>query len=396
MSGIQMIKAKAYLLPFMIIFGLALGLFGGLQYIFEDTVQKITKHEAEHKAREWAQYFNRNIPFLDKLIQTGIPSQEQSDVINKTVLLGDVFRFKLFTPEGRISLVSDELDFLREQGASLQAVNPKALNVYKTGFSHVEVHDGSQKVNRPDIYVEAYVPAVSSTGEVRGVLEVYVDQTASIEFIRQNFANLAFYIPLICALVFLVPACMYVGRYEKLMSDELSEYHLSEYDPSTGVYNRGAFAHKLEVIFNARMLNRQDIGIVFVAVDDFRSITEVYGLDGADKFLCHVAQILSHTVRESDLTGRHSGHEFIITLPDIDRERLDLVMDRVLTDLHVPMNFGNKFISSGFHVGAHLSTGHQAAQDALVAAEIAKVLHPIPRDEDPMNNPSFSSKNEAA
>ena len=80
--------------------------------------------------------------------------------------------------------------------------NAKALEVMRSGISKVSLNDGNGKKNRPPIYVEAYVPIVDGPGGVRGVVEVYIDQTNTASLFKTSFAALSLALALAGALAF--------------------------------------------------------------------------------------------------------------------------------------------------------------------------------------------------
>lgn len=140
------------------------------------TINRAVSTDADYKARGWAAYYIEHMPNLDALIATGSPDASQLERIAMAEKVGDVFRFKLFDRRGVMTLVSDEATYASES-ATAREHNAKAADVLRTGISNVSLNDGTAKKNRPPPYVEAYVPIVDRHGIVRGVVEVYIDQT---------------------------------------------------------------------------------------------------------------------------------------------------------------------------------------------------------------------------
>ena len=91
-------------------------------------------------------------------------------------------------------------------------------------------------------------------------------------------------------------------------------------DGLTGIANRrgceDALAHEI-----ARA-NRMGTPFTLVVadLDDFKRINDVYGHDAGDDVLREFAAVLRATLRESDLSGRWGGEEFVILLPGTDAE----------------------------------------------------------------------------
>jgi diguanylate cyclase (GGDEF)-like protein len=57
-----------------------------------------------------------------------------------------------------------------------------------------------------------------------------------------------------------------------------------------------------------------------VDLDHFKALNDVYGHERGNEALAAVGQILTAGVRASDFAGRYGGEEFILLLPETDRE----------------------------------------------------------------------------
>ena len=366
-----MSQLRAFLVPFLMVTSIMAALVTGVHYAVNASVIKSTKQEAAQKARQWIVYFSNNIPNIENLIETGDPSVKQMELIQNAVAFGDVFRFKLFRPDGTIATISDEMQFRAEKGSAWSKINKKAIAVFKTGVANISVNDGTKKPDRPDLYVEAYVRAFAPDGKVIGVLEIYVDQTASASIIKINFSKLEVLLPLLCAIAYLIPSLLYVRRNEQARQAEVAVRKLSEFDTLTGVFNRRAFSLRLEEAFDLREEFSSGIGVIFIDVDDFKIINDENGHAGGDAFLRHVAHKISHNIRESDIVGRFGGDEFVIGLPDIDHHELIAIARRVLAEVSLPLDHDGRTISGGLSLGVYLSCGKQTTDAALRAADLA-------------------------
>ena len=70
------------------------------------------------------------------------------------------------------------------------------------------------------------------------------------------------------------------------------------------------------------------MAVFIVDVDELKRINEEHGSKVGDKVLKFVAKELKHLCRKSDLLGRYSGEEFIVFLPNIEKDSLDIVAER--------------------------------------------------------------------
>jgi diguanylate cyclase (GGDEF)-like protein len=99
-------------------------------------------------------------------------------------------------------------------------------------------------------------------------------------------------------------------------------------DELTGLLNRRAFNHRLDVLIHRARLASTPLSLVEVDIDDFKRINDRYGHAAGDAALVAVANALMASVREGELVARMGGEEFAIILPDTDAVRSLTIADR--------------------------------------------------------------------
>lgn len=89
---------------------------------------------------------------------------------------------------------------------------------------------------------------------------------------------------------------------------------MSQHDSLTGISNRAYFMERLQ------SLRQQDVdlALLFVDLDEFKPINDLYGHRVGDLVLTEVAQRLRSVVREEDYVARVGGDEFAVLLTDVD------------------------------------------------------------------------------
>jgi len=104
-------------------------------------------------------------------------------------------------------------------------------------------------------------------------------------------------------------------------------------DPLTGLYNRAYFN---EVIMNEMQRAKRygnSFSIVMLDVDNFKWINDCYGHIFGDKILRDCAEILTRSVRASDVLVRFGGDEFVIVMPEGDIERCQEMVERIKSNV---------------------------------------------------------------
>jgi len=92
--------------------------------------------------------------------------------------------------------------------------------------------------------------------------------------------------------------------------------HLAATDGLTGLYNHRQFKILFkEEIARARRYEKK-LGLVMFDIDDFKVFNDTYGHAVGDKILVIISDVLKRVLRESDMSFRYGGEEFIVILPE--------------------------------------------------------------------------------
>lgn len=104
-------------------------------------------------------------------------------------------------------------------------------------------------------------------------------------------------------------------------------------DELTGLLNRRAFNHRLDVLFHRARLTSTPLSLVEVDIDDFKLINDRDGHAAGDAALVAVANALMRSVREGEFVARTGGEEFAIILPDTDAAASHAIAERCRSSL---------------------------------------------------------------
>ncbi len=89
-------------------------------------------------------------------------------------------------------------------------------------------------------------------------------------------------------------------------------------DPLTTLFNRRAFDHQMQQVFNGATEGDKSFSMMVVDIDFFKKVNDTYGHQTGDKVIAYVGRLLKKGVRSSDFVARYGGEEFVIILPDTD------------------------------------------------------------------------------
>lgn len=108
---------------------------------------------------------------------------------------------------------------------------------------------------------------------------------------------------------------------------------LATTDPLTGLFNRRFFLERAEAEINRSIRYGIPLTLLMVDIDRFKRINDSFGHKAGDKVLEEVSNIFRKSLRDIDLIGRYGGEEFIILLPESDRDSSSIVAERIRNDI---------------------------------------------------------------
>ncbi|MEN8144845.1 MAG: GGDEF domain-containing protein [Gemmatimonadota bacterium] len=101
-------------------------------------------------------------------------------------------------------------------------------------------------------------------------------------------------------------------------------------DELTGLANRRALLYALAHHFAAAKRETQFLCAILFDLDGFKEYNNKYGHSVGDEAMRLVGRVLADNTRNSDLTGRYGGDEFLTLLPGTSLQAATTVSERVL------------------------------------------------------------------
>jgi diguanylate cyclase (GGDEF)-like protein len=89
---------------------------------------------------------------------------------------------------------------------------------------------------------------------------------------------------------------------------------LAFYDALTGLSNRRRLISYLQELIDSADYGASNSAVIFIDLDNFKTLNDTFGHEVGDDFLKIVAKRLLNSVRQNDLVGRLGGDEFVVVL----------------------------------------------------------------------------------
>lgn len=146
---------------------------------------------------------------------------------------------------------------------------------------------------------------------------------------------------------------------------------LANHDALTGLPNRKLLHDRLEYSIAAR--NQTRIAVLFLDLDNFKTINDSLGHRVGDQLLIAVGRTLTNCVREGDTVSRIGGDEFVIVLADIATpESAAVAAQKVIDAVVQPINLQGNELSISASIGISIYPSDGVTVDSLMKnADIA-------------------------
>jgi diguanylate cyclase (GGDEF)-like protein/PAS domain S-box-containing protein len=143
--------------------------------------------------------------------------------------------------------------------------------------------------------------------------------------------------------------------------------HQALHDPLTRLANRTLCRDRLEHALAHAERSGSSAAVLYVDVDDFKRVNDLYGHAAGDAVLVTLARRLTAAVRPADTVARLGGDEFVVVCEDVDERAALSLGRRVATAMQEPVEVAGSQQRLTASVGIALGAGEPADPEALVS-----------------------------
>lgn len=167
----------------------------------------------------------------------------------------------------------------------------------------------------------------------------------------------------------------YVGTFNditqrKAIEDEIE--HLAYYDPLTRLPNRRMLLDRLRQALPNSLRSRRDGALLFLDLDNFKTLNDTLGHDKGDQLLQQMAERLVSCVRQTDTVARLGGDEFVVMLEELSDDRAEaarqarVVGEKILDALSKPYKLATYEFECTSSIGVALFSDHRDDIDEII------------------------------
>ncbi|MDR3391486.1 MAG: EAL domain-containing protein [Sulfuriferula sp.] len=142
---------------------------------------------------------------------------------------------------------------------------------------------------------------------------------------------------------------------------------LAYHDALTQLPNRLLAKDRMEMAIHSADRNQTKSALLFLDLDNFKTINDSLGHVVGDALLKQVALSLRGCLRDTDMLSRQGGDEFLIVLPDIrDGDAIMIVAEKILESLTHPFDIDHHALSTSLSIGIAVYPNDGADFDTLL------------------------------
>ncbi len=163
-----------------------------------------------------------------------------------------------------------------------------------------------------------------------------------------------------------------VQMEEQRRADEQRIHQLAFHDQLTGLPNRVALLDRLQHAVAVSHRHHQHSALMFIDLDNFKTLNDAFGHDVGDRLLKQVARRLADSVRALDTVARVGGDEFVVLLEELGSDpamaalQAEVLAQKMLVGFTLPFDLGQAMHDCTASIGVTVFDGVLAATDELL------------------------------
>ena len=166
------------------------------------------------------------------------------------------------------------------------------------------------------------------------------------EITRKNFALML----VLCILVLCAGLVILYLAQRRMIYNEMD--YRTKHDSQTGLPNDKLFHERLACLIKESEYNDVCLGVIFINIDNFKSLNDCYGYQQGDSILREMARRLQDLV-SSGIISRPGADNFLVAVPAKNQNYVVDLAHTILEAFNKPLSFNDSIL----HIGASVGIG---------------------------------------
>jgi len=265
--------------------------------------------------RDWREYVNDLLTEINQVI-------DAHTLFSIFKVDDELFDLEIFW----LSSVSEETKHNMEQ-AVLNRLKNSDSNLFHSGITirHNLANTGGLQIDLDQDSIELQCKSLLlDTPKIGGIVGIGVQAE-----IVQDQTKLLVLESILSTLLNVVGSVRAIYKY----TNDL-EYYATR-DPLTNLYNQRMFWELLEYELDRCLRHDNQVALLMIDLDNFKSINDGFGHSWGDKLLECFATCLQSSFNQGDVIARYGGDEFVVMLPDSSLEEAEAAGAKLLDNLRL-------------------------------------------------------------
>ena len=162
---------------------------------------------------------------------------------------------------------------------------------------------------------------------------------------------------------------MEIAAKNRLVDETHRAEENAHLDPLTGLQNRVVLFERLDQALASAKRRRHDVSVLYIDLDNFKTVNDTYGHRAGDEVLVQVGCRLKRAVRTDEIAARVGGDEFVVLLPHVTGfSEPEDAATRMARILEAPFVFEGRELPVGASIGIARSPFDGFDRERLIAA----------------------------
>ena len=154
-----------------------------------------------------------------------------------------------------------------------------------------------------------------------------------------------------------------ISEYKEI--NQKLEYQ-NKHDRLTELINRKEYANLLEKSISSAKHSQTKIAVLYIDIDDFKSINDNLGHEIGDQLLINLAQLIQSCLTLKHPLSRYSGDEFVAFIEYTDATELENKLNQILKIVSQPLEVSNSRVYCSCSIGVSVFPDHSESAEELI------------------------------